>query len=218
MTTKKKIIISVTAAVLVVAVAIVGVVAATTQTIGLTNRVSFTASSVNARIEIAASKQSYSDEYITKNGDAVAIAVTETDGTANDGIITFSATDTGTVAKNATLANQTAMHKYDVLTYEFYIFGTGDTEITATINETNGEGTNLTVTYAYACGTGDTKASATTTCTGSTAVALATAGGTSTLTGIGNGEVVKITATVKVADKGLNATGTFAWNIGLTTL
>ena len=102
MNSKKKIILIVSAFVLVVALATVGVLAATSQTMTITNNISFTATNVNASVSITA-----------KNG-GTAIADLDSKTTGNQGTLskTWQAADTSATTSwetpVITFANKTA--------------------------------------------------------------------------------------------------------------
>lgn len=145
MNSKKKIILIVSAFVLVVALATVGVLAATSQTMTITNNISFTATNVNASVSITA-----------KNG-GTAIADLDSKTTGNQGTLskTWQAADTSATTSwetpVITFANKTAS-----IVYTITFTNIGSKTATATFTQAHASGTvtgNVKEVYAYS-GTG----------------------------------------------------------------
>jgi len=197
MTTKKKIIISVTAAVLVIAVAIVGVLAAQNTQVGVTNTVSFTATSVNARVEV----------YVTHGSTPVTISAGSTSGFDNNGVATYTFNeDSTTKVLNMTDVELTAENP--TVTYEIYIFNTGSKAFNVTAGGLNNAGTNLTITSTVATGAAANKAAAGLLSSGT----LATSSDTTIASALARDNAVKVTITVSITDDTNNAGAEFDWS------
>lgn len=201
MTTKKKIIISVTAAVLVIAVAVVGVLAAQSTTVGITNTVSFTATSVNAEVTVSAT---------TASGVSLSDA---TSGFDASGKATYTFADTTTQTKTAVFNDIALTAENDTVTYTIIIKNTGSKAFNITATGMNNAGTNnLTVTSKK--GT-----AANTAIDGTDATTNVTVGETTTIeNGLASEQAVKLVITVKVTDNSKDASGDFAWTFSLVAV
>jgi len=241
MTTKKKIIISVTAAVLVIAVAIVGVLAAQTTSVGITNTVTFNATSVNATVEVSA-------KYAKCNRQADGIAVS--DYTTSDGAITtsdalssagfaggsttYTFEQTATETRDAVFDDIELTSAWDTVIYTIYITNDGSKPFAITLSEavnnalwtagsdysaTPNTAYNLVVDAAYAKGAN--KAAVDAAFTGGTQTAQTIHGNNNAVAGTNStklaySEVVRVDITVHVYDLTKDvASPNFAWTFNL---
>lgn len=205
MTTKKKIIISVTAAVLVIAVAVVGVLAAQSTTVGITNTVSFTATSVNAEVTVSATTAKTQSDGSVIACDGVSFSDT-TSGFDASGKATYTFADTATQTKTAVFNDIALTAASDAVVYTITFKNNGEAfKITATGMKNTS--TNLTVTA-------NTKIDADPT----TAVEIGESSEehptiiTNSLTST---QTLTLVITVKVTDNSKDASGDFAWNFTL---